>query len=227
MNQGRVGSDLPISYASRTLNAGEMNYSTIEKELLAVLFGVEHFRPYLYGQQFTLITDHRSLVWLHNAKDPTSKLMRWRIRLNEYDYNIVYKPGKANSNADALSRNPVDPCQSIVPRTPNAPTDDTIHSDSADPERVLACTDMTPFPDSMVDGTNDKNTCNEIEVMVASVFLVREKIEADNPEALNLQTDVLEPLTFERKLENSRGFSQSDMVSPFRTSCRQTLTPSL
>lgn len=73
-SQGQIGNDLSISYASRALNAAEINYSTIEKELLAVLFGIEHFRPYLYGQQFTLITDHRPLVWLHNAKDPTSRL---------------------------------------------------------------------------------------------------------------------------------------------------------
>ena len=106
LSQGSIGQDFPIAYASRTLSDSEVKYSTIEKELLAVLFAVEHFRPYLYGHQFTLVTNHRPLVWLHNVKDPTSKIMRWRIKLNEHDYNIVYKPGKQNSNADALSRNP-------------------------------------------------------------------------------------------------------------------------
>ena len=70
-----------------------VNYSTIEKELLAILFSVETFRPYLYGKQFTLETGHRPLVWLHNVKNPNSKLIRWRLRLNEYDYVIVYKKG--------------------------------------------------------------------------------------------------------------------------------------
>lgn len=86
----------------------ETRYSTIEKELLAILFGVENFRPYLYGHKFTLVTDHRPLVWLHNVKNPGSRLVRWSLRLKEYDYTIMYKPGRINANADALSRNPVD-----------------------------------------------------------------------------------------------------------------------
>lgn len=90
LSQGVIGQDLPVAYASRTLNNAEINYSTIEKELLVILFAVEHFRPYVFDHQFTLVTDHRPLVWLPNVKDPTSKLMRWRVRLNEYDCNIVY-----------------------------------------------------------------------------------------------------------------------------------------
>lgn len=92
LSQGVIGRDLPISYASRTLQNAEINYSTTEKELLSIIFAVGHFRPYLYGHKFTLVADHRPLVWLHNAKDPTPKLLRWRIRLNEYDYGIRYKP---------------------------------------------------------------------------------------------------------------------------------------
>jgi len=106
LSQGQVGKDHPISYASRVLNDAEKNYSTIEKELLAIVYAVQHFRPYLYGKKFLLITDHKPLTWLHKLKDPTSRLARWRIKLAEYDYEIVYKPGKINANADALSRNP-------------------------------------------------------------------------------------------------------------------------
>ena len=62
LSQGKIGEDLPIAYASRTLNDAETRYATIEKELLAILFGVENFRPYLYGKKFTLVTDHRPLV---------------------------------------------------------------------------------------------------------------------------------------------------------------------
>ncbi|XP_039308185.1 uncharacterized protein LOC120358336 [Solenopsis invicta] len=109
LSQGEIGHDLPIAYASRVLNSAEKNYSTIEKELLAITYCVNHFRPYLYGRKFTLVTDHQPLTWLHRVKDPTSRLARWRLKLEEYDYDIVYKKGTSNNNADALSRNPVIP----------------------------------------------------------------------------------------------------------------------
>ena len=57
MSQGEIGQDLPVSYASRTLNDTKTKYATIEKQVLAILFGVENFRPYLYGRKFTLVTD--------------------------------------------------------------------------------------------------------------------------------------------------------------------------
>lgn len=82
----------------------ESRYSTIEKELLAIVWAVKYFRPYLYGNKFTIYTDHRPLTWLRSLKEPNTKLIRWRLRLAEYDYNVVYKKGKQNTNADALSR---------------------------------------------------------------------------------------------------------------------------
>lgn len=104
LSQGPVGRDLPIAYASRTLCSAETKYSTIERELLAIVWSVKHFRPYLYGRKFILVTDHRPLTWLFSIKDPGSRLARWRLKLEEYDYKIEYKPGKVNKNADALSR---------------------------------------------------------------------------------------------------------------------------
>lgn len=104
LSQGQINSDKPISYASRTLNPAEINYSTIEKELLAIVFAVKTFRPYLFGRKFKIVTDHKPLTWLFSLKEPNSKLIRWRLLLSEYDYEIIYKKGKINSNADALSR---------------------------------------------------------------------------------------------------------------------------
>ncbi|KAL4127078.1 hypothetical protein QTP88_011276 [Uroleucon formosanum] len=104
LSQGVIPADLPIAYASRTLNKAEINYSTTEKELVAIMFGVKQFRPYVYGQKFTIITDHKPLTWLFSVKDPGSRLLRWRIKLDEFDYEIQYKSGKTNLNADALSR---------------------------------------------------------------------------------------------------------------------------
>lgn len=104
LSQGTIGKDLPVAYASRTLNESEKNYSTIEKELLAIVYATKYFRPYLYGRKFKIITDHKPLQWLFSLKEPNSKLVRWRLRLEEYDYDIIYKKGKLNANADALSR---------------------------------------------------------------------------------------------------------------------------
>jgi hypothetical protein len=63
LSQGKIGKDLPIACASRTLNRAEQNYSTTEKELCAIVWGVKQYRPYLLGQKFNIITDHRALTW--------------------------------------------------------------------------------------------------------------------------------------------------------------------
>ena len=109
LSQGPIGRDLPISYASRTLNPAETRYSTIERELLAIVWAVKHFRPYLYGKHFKIVTDHRSLTWLFSNKDSGSRLMRWRLQLENYDYEIIYKKGSLNKNADCLSRIKISP----------------------------------------------------------------------------------------------------------------------
>lgn len=106
LSQGPVGKDLPIAYTSRVLNSAEQKYSTIEKECLAIVYCTTYFRPYLYGRKFIIITDHKPLVWLNSIKDPSSRLWKWRTKLSEYEFEITYKKGKLNSNADALSRNP-------------------------------------------------------------------------------------------------------------------------
>lgn len=83
LSQGPVVSDKPVAYASRTLSDTESRYSTIERELLAVVWAVKHVRPYLYGNKFTIYTDHRPLAWLYSLKTPNSKLTNWRLRLEE------------------------------------------------------------------------------------------------------------------------------------------------
>ena len=103
LSQNVDGKDLPIAYASRTLNTHEINYSTVEKEHLSIVWSTKYFRPYLYGKKFIIQTDHRTSVWLMSLKDPNSKLLRWKIKLDEYNFEIKYKEGKLNTNEDALS----------------------------------------------------------------------------------------------------------------------------
>lgn len=67
-----------------------------------------YYRPYLFGRKFEIVTDNKPLNWLMSLKEPNSKLIRWALKLKEFDYTIKYKPGKINSNADALSRIPID-----------------------------------------------------------------------------------------------------------------------
>lgn len=128
LSQGCIGSDKPICYASRTLSKSEQNYSTIEKELLAIVWATKYFRPYLYGRKFKIITDHKPLTWLFSLKEPNSKLVRWRLKLEEYDYEISYKKGKQNTNADALSRIEININESTDTNFDSNETVSTVHS---------------------------------------------------------------------------------------------------
>lgn len=96
--------DLPIAYASKSFTKGEINKSTIEKELTAIHWAIKYFKPYLYGRKFIVKSDHRALIYLFSLKDPSSKLARMRLDLEEFDFEIQYIKGKDNVAADALSR---------------------------------------------------------------------------------------------------------------------------
>jgi len=91
-----------IEYASRKLNTAERNYSTIEKELLAIVWSLQYFRYYLLGRSFVIETDHNPLTFIDKIKS-NSRIVRWKLKMAEYDYQIKYKPGRFN-NADFLSR---------------------------------------------------------------------------------------------------------------------------
>ena len=104
------GAEQVVAYASCTLSRAERRYCVTRKELLAVVTFIKHFRPYLLGKHFTLRTDHGSLTWLARFKEPEGQLARWLEKLQEYDFDILHRPGKRHQNADALSRLPCSQC---------------------------------------------------------------------------------------------------------------------
>ena len=105
LSQRQDGLEKPIAYASRSLTAAEKNYSTTERECLACVWATEHFKYYLAGAEFTLQTDHNPLVYLRGIKEPQGRLARWILKLEQYQYNMIYKSGKDIPHADGLSRN--------------------------------------------------------------------------------------------------------------------------
>lgn len=89
------------------LKGPELKYSATEGECFAVVSFVEHFRSYLWGMPFTLEVDHWCLKWLMTSTQQNSRLARWALKLQEYDFKIRHRRGVQNGNADAMSRPPV------------------------------------------------------------------------------------------------------------------------
>jgi hypothetical protein len=94
----------PVAFASKKLLSRERNYSTIEREALAIVWGVQKFERFLYGQHFILETDHQPLQYLNNAKFQNGRLMRWALALQPYRFTVHAIKGCQNVGADFLSR---------------------------------------------------------------------------------------------------------------------------
>ena len=114
------GSEQPIGFASRTLSPAEKNYSQLDKEALAIIFGIKKFHDYLHGHHFTIYSDHQPLQYLFGVSKPipamaSGRLKRWALTLEAYQYSIKHKPGKDLANADALSRLPLSHYPENVP----------------------------------------------------------------------------------------------------------------
>ena len=101
-----AGKERPVRYASRALQPLEAKWTTREQELMAVVWVCETFHRYLWGKKFIIQTDHANLQWLQSISPQKPRLSRWALRLTEYEFDLQHRPGKSNTNADALSRNP-------------------------------------------------------------------------------------------------------------------------
>jgi hypothetical protein len=112
LTQHLDGEEHPIAYASRTLEDRETRHAIIEKEALAIAWGIHHFRHYLLGRHFTVQTDHKPLLALQRIKDQNARLQKLSLRLQGYRFTIEHRAGVKNQNADHLSRYPQNPLKS-------------------------------------------------------------------------------------------------------------------
>lgn len=104
LSQGNPPDDLPIAYASRTLLDAETRYVTSEIEISAILFAIRHFKTYIGFSHFIIKTDCQALQWLQQVKSPNSRLLKWKLKLAGYDFEIKHIKGTHNTVADCLSR---------------------------------------------------------------------------------------------------------------------------
>ena len=176
------GSEKPIGYASRTLNSAERNYSQLDKEGLAIIFGVKKFHQYVYGRKFRIVTDHKPLLGLLGEKKAipqmaSPRVQRWAITLAAYEYNLVYKQGKANANADALSRLPMTVTAPIAPLP-------------AETVQVMNILDNTPVTSSKIRAwTNHDRVLSRVRHHVMSGWPV--SIDDDDMKPYSIRKDEL------------------------------------
>ena len=150
------GSQKPIAYASRTLSKPERAYAQIEREGLALVFGVRRFHQYLYGRPFILVTDHRPLCKIFGSKQgippmAAARMQRWALILSAYQYSIEYISGTANNCADCMSRLPL-PGQSL---------------DSA--EKVHVVIQMDDLPVTATQIAKDSKRDKELSIVLKSI----------------------------------------------------------
>jgi hypothetical protein len=98
LTQSYDGGDHVIAYLSRALSPQERNYSATEREALAVIYCLEKFRTYIEGFHVDVITDHFSLLWLLNLKNPTGRLARWISRIQQFDITLIHRKGANKSS---------------------------------------------------------------------------------------------------------------------------------
>lgn len=106
LQEDKDGVDDPVCYFSKTFSKSQKNYSTIEKECLALVLALQHFEAYIISssQPIKVFSDHNPLVFLHKLKGKNQRLRRWSLMLQEYDLDIIHIKGKDNVIADCLSR---------------------------------------------------------------------------------------------------------------------------
>ena len=178
------GSERPIEFASRTLSSSERNYSQIEKEALSLVWGVTKFHKFVYARKFTLVTDHKPLLYIlkENKAIPdmaTSRIVRWANTLACYQYKIQYRPTGEHSNADVCSRYPL--------------------KNESEEEDEVADVFFNTFAEIPVINFNSISKLTQVDTVLSKV---RKYVLEGWPTRLTQEQDYLKPY-FERRTELS------------------------
>ena len=125
LSQVQDGQKRAICYASKAFSKAQTRYSATKRELLAVVNFTRHFRHYLLGRQFKIVTDHSTLQWLHNFKDADALTARWLEKLAAFNYEVVHRPAKSIGHADGLPRIPPKALNIVSPQSKTSAHDQT------------------------------------------------------------------------------------------------------
>ena len=108
LSQRQGNSEVVIAYSSRALSRPERNYDVTRRELLAIVYGLKAYKQYLLGRHFVIRTDHAALQWLQRTPEPMAQLARWLVFIEQFDFDVLHRPGARHGNADGLSRKPME-----------------------------------------------------------------------------------------------------------------------
>jgi len=169
-----------VAYGSRCLNPAEVNYCTTRRELLAIVYFAEYFRHFLLGCRFVVRTDHGSLRWLMQIREPSGQVARWIERLASFDMEIQYRKGEQHGNADAMSRIP-------------CPRGCTFCTKTFPEEAIVPNEEENESPDPVPDGS-DSQVLTDSKVLILKDVLCsnvqterkEEEIPADQPRGFRL-----------------------------------------
>lgn len=151
-----------IAYGGKSLTTEERKWSTTDKECYAVLKGIEHYHTYLANTKFTVVTDHKSLVWLMTAKH-NGRLERWSLRLQEYNFEVVHRPGKSNVVADALSRRTYE--ENTTTQVSQVQVDTNTEDQSGPAMVTLFYKDQPVYEVSALNGEQLQNTVDDSKLL--------------------------------------------------------------
>lgn len=208
------GNTRVVAYFSKKLSSTQKRYASVEKECLGVLLAIEHFRHFVEGTKFKVVTDARSLLWLFTIgiESGNSKLLRWALKLQSYDIELEYRKGKLNVTADCLSRS-----LEAITATPLDPDyDDLIKQIMRDPQS---------FPDfRVIDNRIYKLVKNQGKVE-DSRFLWKQYLPSSERESILKAVHDKAHLGFEKTLASVRErYFWPRMSTQVKTFCRNCMT---